>query len=114
MKYVGIFVTTFLIIYLLYLFTVILNKKKLQKFKSSTQALYFIRKYKVKVVDANVKLLANSVALTNAFIMSTAITIVEMVDNYVLKILVAFVVIVPLILGLYHLVGKYMLRREGK
>lgn len=111
MSYVILFVATFLIVYLLYLLTVILNKKKLQKFKKSNQVLYFVKKYKLKVDDSNVKLLAQLVALSNAFIISTAITIVELVPNYILKILVAFLVIMPLILLMYHVVGKIMLKR---
>ncbi len=111
MNYIILFVVTFTIVYLLYLLTVIINKKKLEKFKKSNQALYFIKKYKIKVDDSNVKLLANLVALSNAFIMSTAITIVELVPNYILKILVAFLVIMPLILVMYHIVGKIMLKR---
>ena len=114
MNYVILFVVTFLIVYLLYLLTVILNKKKLEKFKKSNQALYFIKKYKIKVDDNNVKLLAHLVALSNAFIMSTAIVLVELVPNFILKILVAFLVIMPLILILYHMVGKIMLKRGKK
>ena len=114
MNYVILFVVTFLVVYLLYLLTVILNKKKLEKFKKSNQVLYFIKKYKIKVNDSNVKLLAHLVALSNAFIMGTAVTIVELVPNYILKILVAFLVVMPLILIMYHIVGKIMLKRGNK
>ena len=114
MNYVILFVATFLIVYLLYLLTVILNKKKLEKFKKSNQTLYFVKKYKIKVDNDNVKLLAHLVAISNAFIMSTAITIVELVPNFILKILVAFLVIMPLILISYHVVGKIMLKRGNK
>ena len=114
MKFIILFVVTFLVVYLLYLLTVILNKKKLEKFKNSNQALYFVKKYKIKVDDNNVKLLAHLVALSNAFIMSTAITLVELVSNFILKILVAFLVIMPLILIMYHIVGKVMMKRGNK
>jgi len=114
MKFVILFVVTFLVVYLLYLLTVILNKKKLNKFKNSNQVLYFIKKYKIKIDDSNVKLLANLVALSNAFIISIAITIVELVSNFILKILVAFLIIMPLIFILYHIVGKIMLKRGNK
>ena len=114
MKFIILFVVTFLVVYLLYLLTVILNKKKLEKFKKSNQVLYFIKKYKIKVDDNNVKLLAHLVAISNAFIMSAAITIVELVPNFILKILVAFLVIMPLILIVYHIVGKIMMKRGNK
>ena len=114
MKYVVMFVVSFLVVYLAYLFTVILNNKKLKKFKTSNQALYFVKRYNVKVDDKNVKLLANLIALSNAFIISTTLVIIELVSNYILKVLVAFVVIIPLILVLYHIVGLVMLKRGNK
>lgn len=114
MKYVVMFVVSFLVVYLAYLFTVILNNKKLNKFKTSNQALYFVKRYNVKVNDNNAKLLANLIALSNAFIISTTLVIIELVSNYILKVLVAFVVIIPLILVLYHIVGLVMLKRGNK
>lgn len=114
MKYIIMFVVSFLVVYLAYFLTVILNKKKLKKFETSNQALYFTKKYKIKVSDKNVKLLANLVALANAFIISTTLIIIELVSNYILKVLVAFIVIVPLILVLYHIVGLVMLKRGNK
>ena len=85
MKYIIMFVVSFLVVYLAYFLTVILNKKKLKKFETSNQALYFTKKYKIKVSDKNVKLLANLVALSNAFIISTTLIIIELVSNYILK-----------------------------
>lgn len=114
MKYIIMFVVSFLVVYLAYLFTVILNKKKLKKFETSNQALYFTKKYKIKVSDKNVKLLANLVALSNAFIISTTLIVIDLVPNYILKVLVAFVIIIPLILVLYHIVGLVMLKRGNK
>lgn len=114
MKFVIIFVVSFLVVFLAYLLTVILNKKKLDKFKTSNQALFFVNRYNIKITDNNVKLLAYLVALTNAFIIALAITVVELVDNFILKILVAFLIIVPSILILYNLVGKYMVKRGNK
>ena len=114
MKFLIIFVVSFLVVYLAYLITVISNKKKLEKFKTSNQVLIFVPKYKLKITDSNVKELAQLVALSNAFIIATAITIVELINNFILKILVAFVVILPLILVIYNLVGKHMVKKESK
>lgn len=114
MNYIIIFLVSFLVVYLLYLITVILNNKKLEKFKTSNQAMYFIKKYKIKVNDNNVKKLANLIALANAFIISLTIVILELVSNYILKVLVAFLLIVPLILILYHFIAKAMLKGDNK
>ncbi|MBE6152027.1 MAG: hypothetical protein E7165_01775 [Firmicutes bacterium] len=114
MEFIIIFLVSFAVVYLLYLLTVISNKNKLEKFKTSNNVLILVKKYKLTITDSNVKLLAHLVALANAFIMAFAITIVELVNNFILKILVAFLVIVPLILISYHLIGKYMLKKENK
>lgn len=114
MDYVILFIVTFLVVYLLYLFTVILSKKKLNKFKTSNQVMFFIKKYQIKVDENNVKFLAHSIAIANALIISIAIIAVELVSNFILKVLVAFIIIIPLILILYHLIGKIMLKRGNK
>ena len=114
MKYVILFVVTFMIVYILYLTTVILNKKKLKKFPTSNQVLIFVKKYNIKVTDDNAKELANMIALANAFIISCVITIIELVPNFVIKILCAFLIIVPLILVLYHIIAQIMLKRGEK
>lgn len=112
MKLIIIFLVSFIVVYLAYLITVIWNKKKLLKFKTSNQVLLLVKKYGIKITDLNVKNVANLTAISNSFIIATAITIVELVNNFILKILVAFIVIVPLILIVYSLMGKYLQKKE--
>ncbi len=114
MNYVILFIGTFLVVYLLYLFTVILSKKKLKKFQNSNQVIFFVKKYGIKVDDSNAKVLAHLIAIANALIISITIVIVELVSNFILKVLVAFLLIIPLILIQYHLIGKIMLKRGKK
>ena len=114
MNFIILFVVSFLVVYLAYFITVISNKKKLEKFKTSNQVMIFIKKYNIKITDSNVKEVAQLVALGNAFIIALAITIVELVKNFILKILVAFLVIIPLILIVYSLIGKHMVKKESK
>ena len=114
MKYLILFVVTFLIVYLLYLVTVVLNKKKLKKFPKSNQVIFFVKKYGVKVDDSNSKELANLIALANAFIISLTITVIELIPNFILKVLVAFPIIIILILVSYDIIGKTMLKRGKK
>lgn len=114
MKYIILFIVTFVVVYTLYLVTVILNKKKLKKFPTSNQVLIFVKRYKIKVDDSNAKELANLIALANSLIISITITIIELIPNFVLKVLVAFLIIVLLILILYDLIGKIMLKRGNK
>ena len=114
MKYVIIFVVCFLLVYLLYLGTVIFNKKKLAKFSKSTQAMIFIKKYKITLDESNTKSFAHALALTNSFILALTLTMVELVNNFILKLLVAFLILLPLILILYGMIGKRFKKKEVK
>lgn len=113
MNYVFLFIIVFIIVFLIYFITVIGNKRKLAIFKDSNQALILIRRYKLNIDKNNVKELALKIALANSFIVATAVTVIELVNNFLLKLLVAFLVMVPLIIILYHLIGKSM-KKEGK
>ena len=53
------FIISFLIVYLFYLLTVILQTKKYEKFKKSNQVLYFVKKYKIDINKINMKKFTN-------------------------------------------------------
>ena len=113
MGYIILFVVVFMIVFFLYLITVVLNKRKLSSFPKSNQALLLIRKYNLKITNDNVKEFALKISVVNSFIIALAITIIEFVPNIFLKILVAILVMIPLMLVLYNLIGKSM-QKEGK
>ncbi len=114
MNHLSVFIFCFLIIYLLYLFVIILRKKGLEKFKTSKQLEYFKIKYKLDVKKINFKQFANLLAMTNAFIIAFTVTIIDLFDNWFLKILVAFVILLPLMYLLYTMLGKHYKKKEGK
>ena len=97
---------TFIIIYLFYVIFVISRKSKLEKMKKNPGVLYLVNKYKIDLEKVNLKVLAHLIALTNAFILSITLFIVSFVDNYFLKILVCFVVIIPFEYIMYMIIGK--------
>ncbi len=107
------FVVVFLIIYLFYFIFVICRKKKLEKVKQSTEILFLKKKFKLKLDKINVKFLAYGVALTNAFIIATTFTVVELFDNIIIKLMVAFVLLIILILTVYSIFGKILKKKEG-
>ena len=108
------FVIVFLIVYLFYLFFIILRKKKVIKIKNASEVLLIKKKYKLKLDKISDKALANIIALSNAFIIAVTFCIIEFVDNYILKIMVAFVVLIILILVIYTTIGKILKKKEGK
>lgn len=106
MKYVIIFLIAFTIVYLFYLFTVVLQTKRMEKFKKSNQIMYFVKRYKVDVEKLNMKKFTNLLGLTNAFIIATAFMAMYLVENYILQFLLGLIVLIPLMLICYHLIGK--------
>lgn len=105
------FLIAFLIVYLFYLVTVVLQKKRMDNFKKSNQVLYFVKRYKLDVNKLNMTRFTNTLGLANAFIVATAFMTTFLVENYILMLLVGFIVLIPLILIVYHIIGKIYIRK---
>ena len=66
------------------------------------------------VCKLNYKKFANSLSLVNAFIIELTVTVVELFDALIWKLLVGFLVLIPLILICYYVLGKIYKKKEGK
>lgn len=108
MIYFIYFLVSFFIVYLFYFFTVILQKKKYDKFKKSNQVLYFVKRYKLNLNKLNIKKFIHIISLTNSLIISIAFMATFLVDNIVLQLVIGLLVLIPLILISYSLIGKYL------
>lgn len=105
MEYLFTFLFCFIVVYLVYSIVVIYRKKGFEKFKTSKQLSYFKEAYKIDFEKVNLKRFAQALALTNAFIIATTCTIIEIFDNLILKMLVGFIILVPLMLIMYKILG---------
>ena len=114
MKYLGIFIMCFIIIYLVYFFVIINRKKGLEKFSNGKQLEFFKSAYKLDFRKIDIKKFANSFSLANAFIMSMTITIIEFIDNFILKMFLAFIILIPLMLIVYKILEIIYRKKEGK
>lgn len=104
-----------LVIYLLYFSIIINNKRRLSKYiRTSKETVLIGARYKVNFDKVDHKLVANLFAVTNAVIMGITYIIVMMIDNIILKLLVAFLVFVFLIVIAYLNIGKYIKKKEAK
>lgn len=102
----------FLFIYLMYAITVIHNKTKIKNFDKSSQAAFIIKKYGLTI--KNNKNFARVIALANSAILSITFLITDFMDHYMLKFLVGFCILIPAIIGSYHIIGKVYQKKEGK
>lgn len=103
----------FVIIYLIYLVTVIRNPKKVEKLMSGNEVLLMTKKHKIKMSIYTKKYIANLIAITNAFIISITFLVISFIDSFWVKFIIAFVILVPLIFGIYYVIGYFLKKREG-
>ena len=114
MDKVLIFIIVFMVIYLLYLFTVVFNKKKKNNIFNTSQAKLIIVPNKLDTSCINKNLFVHVLSLANSFIVAFTFTISEFFDNYILKLVICFISLMVLILFVYKLIGIYFKKREGK
>lgn len=112
MDHIIVGIIVFVFIYLLYTITVINNKEKIKEFEKSGQASFIIKKYHLNTTKLNKKEFAHSIAIVNSFIISVTFLITDFLSNYILKLLVGFIVLVPLILIGYHFLGRFYKKKE--
>lgn len=112
MKQLILWLTIFIIVYLFYLLFVILRKKKLELFKNNTGVKYLIKVYKLNEKKLDIKKIAHIIALANSFIIAITFLIIDFIDNFYLKMFVALVLLILLQLLTYHVIGKYLKRRD--
>lgn len=114
MEYIVTYFITFIIVYLIYLLFVVKRKKAIKKLKNSLEVRFLINRYHIDIDKINMKSLANKIAICNSFIISTTFIVILFVKNFILKMLLGFVVFFPLILISYHILAKSLLKKEGK
>ena len=112
MEYIICFLIAFIIVYLFYLFTVVLQKKRYDKFKNSNQVMYFVNKYKLNVNKIDIKKFIHIISLTNSFIIALSFAVIIKIENTLLSLLIGLIVLLPLMLICYHFIGTYLKKEE--
>lgn len=107
-------ILVFIVIYLAYLFTVIMRPEKLKKFVNAKEVTLLKGRHKLDMKKIDVKSLANTIAISNSFIISFTIYMALLVDNMILQLLIGFLVMIPLILIVYHIIGRHYKKKEVK
>lgn len=111
MKEIIFYIVTMVVLFLLYYIFVIKNKKRLQKFSNNTYVNYLISVYKLDKKKINLKQLSLAVIMINSFIIATTVFIIGFINNLILKFVFGFLVLIPLQLLMYHIVGKTFEKR---
>ena len=111
MKEIIFYIITMVILFLLYYMFVIRNKKRLEKFSNNTYVSYVIGVYKLDKEKINKKQLAMAIIMVNSFIIATTVFIIGFINNLILKFALGFIVLIPLQLFMYHIIGKIFQKR---
>ena len=120
-SYLIFFIISYILVYLIYELFVIRKENALNKMKKSKDVLILSRLSDLDIEKVNFKKLVRLLALTNAFIISSMSTLVlllnKIITNFYIWIIVgcvlSLVVLIPLIMICYKLVGK-KIKKEGK
>lgn len=111
MEEIIFYVVSMFVLFLLYYIFVIRNKKRLQKFSKNTYVSYLVGVYKLDKDKINQKQLAMAVIMVNSFIIATTVFIIGFINNLILKFVLGFIVLIPLQLLMYHIIGKIFQKR---
>ncbi len=103
------FIGTFLVVYMFYLFLHVFRKnKKYDPNKVSQELIYLIRKYRLDMDKISYKKIMNQIGLVSAFdIAFTSTFMFSYVKNIYLSIFIGAIMLVPLIIITFNLIGKY-------
>ena len=112
MNLILIFIITFLVIYIFYLLLIVINKKKVENIFETNQAKLIINSNKLDTKKINKRGFANVISLSNSFIVAITLTISELFDNYIIKLIVCFLLLILAILIVYKLIG--LIYKGGK
>ena len=112
MEKLILFVLCFLLVYLFYFITIIKRKNNLKKIKTSKQAMFFVQLYHVDMAKISNKVFVNTIAISNALIISITVVILDFIDNLILKLIIGICIIIPLILFIYYLASRYLKKKE--
>ena len=114
MKELLLYLGTFIVAYIFYFVFVLNRKDVLNKFPNGKEMSYLKYKYGVRITPNNLKKIANTICLTNSFILSTTVYVVSFFKELYLEVIVGMVTLIVLILGLYHIVGIYYRKKGDK
>ncbi len=121
MEYVILFITTFILVYLFYYLFVIKKENALKKMKQGKEFKLLSRLGNINLDKYDVKRVSKAIALSNSFIISVMVTfeivMTIFIENFyawiIISSIIALILLVPLIMGVYKFTGK-RLKKEGK
>ena len=108
------FSVLFVVFYFIYYF-IFDDMLKKEKYTKISELTFLVSKFKLDKKKMNYKKCLNGVAIINGFIIAFTITIIDIIPiSIMIKLGVAFVILMGLIFSLYVLYGRYLQKKWGK
>lgn len=108
------FIVIFLGVYFVYYF-IFDDMLKKEKYTKISELVLLTRKFDLDKKKMNYRSALNGIAIINGFIVAVAFTIIDLIPvNIVLKLLIAFVIMLIMIFGIYIYYGKMLQKKWGK
>ena len=101
MRHIVLFIMTYIFVFFIYQVFVVSKAKRRNSKKRPIEVNYLIKKYNIDIGKLNYKKL----------LMTVIVTVILLFDNYLLEIVIAFLMVIPVILISYSFVGKYYVKR---
>lgn len=111
MQEIILFMMTFFFLFLIYQIFIVRKAKRRNSVKRPMEVRYLESCYKIDLKQVNYKRLLLVISLVSSFDIALIVSLVMMIHHYILEILVAFIVVIPLALLSYHFVGIYYVKK---
>ena len=121
MQEVILFVMSYIVVFLLYQIFIIRRaktndkknkkRKKKREVKEPFEVTYLVSKYKLDLEKINYNRLLRVISLVSSFDIALIVSIILLIDNFILGIVVGFIATILIILVSYHLV--YLVYKRG-
>ena len=108
------FIIIFLGVYFVYYF-IFDDMLKKEKYTKISELVLLTRKFNLDKKKMNYKSALNGIAIINASIISITFTIIDLLPvNVIIKLVIAFFIMLVMIFSLYIYYGKYLQKKWGK
>ena len=120
MQEIILFVLSYIVVFLLYQIFIIRrakpnnkkkNKKRKREVREPFEVTYLVSKYKLDLEKINYNRLLRVISLVSSFDIALIVSIILLIDNFILEIVVGFISTILIILVSYHLV--YLVYKRG-
>ena len=107
MQQIVLFLMTYALVFIFYYFFITRKTKKNNSKKIPKEVSYLVGKYQLDLKKIDYKKLLIIISLVSSLDITIIVTLMVLFESYLIKLLLAIVLIIPVIFISYHLVGMY-------